>query len=491
MLLTLFLHQFKSFRRRAGGGSSILIQILPAITILYIIASVIGLGIVLNSILTFRFPGKDPIVILCGFLIYYFYIEMLVRFLTQGLPTLAIQPYLIQNIPGKTLILFLNIKSALSIYNFVPIALFAPFTLTIISNRYGAGKAILFIFDLLVFSLTNNFFVLFVKRKSISNNWWSIVIFGLILILISLDYFGGFSFGLISSSFFENLLFHPWLSFVPVSLAIISYCNNLFFLNKSLYFDEQHNLYKKKSYLKIQGLLGKGILAELIILELKMLYRNKRPRSILLFSAIFMLFGFFLFRPELLDKAQLGLVVFGAVFITGLFIVNYGQYLWAWQSCHFDFILAANFNLNDYIRTKFIAMNILGSFGLLLSLFYGFMNWKIIPILCAAYLFNIGIHSVLIGFLATHKYKGIELNENNFTSHQEISPAQWLYTFLVTFIAAIIYWPLASLFNAWAGIFALGISGIISIFMQKWWISVIEIQFIKNKEKLQSGFRNL
>ena len=134
-------------------------------------------------------------------------------------------------------------------------------------------------------------------------------------------------------------------------------------------------------------------------------------------------------------------------------------------------------------------MIIVSTISLLFSLFYGFINWKIIPIEIAAYFFNVGIQTVISAYFSTLNYIAIDLSRNASFNYQGLGATQWLFSLLILLIGAVIYFPFALLINTWAGIFAIGFFGLISLLLQDWWIDLIIKKFSRNKYKILSGFR--
>ena len=125
----------------------------------------------------------------------------------------------------------------------------------------------------------------------------------------------------------------------------------------------------------------------------------------------------------------------------------------------------------------------------LLALLYVFISWKLLPILAASWLFNIGIHSILSAYIATRNYKGLDLSKGASFNYQGTGAAQWVYSFIILIVGALIYFPFALLINKWAGIIAIGTLGLISFLMQDWWLDKLMQQFEKHKYKMLEGFR--
>lgn len=224
-------------------------------------------------------------------------------------------------------------------------------------------------------------------------------------------------------------------------------------------------------------------------IDIKLILRNKRPRTLLLLSVIFLFYGYIFYRPEYFANGSLGILLIGSIFITGMFMVSFGQFLFAWQSSHFDGMLCNNIPIRTYIKGKMTLLILFSTISFFLSLLYGFISWKLIPILFASWLFNIGIHSVLTGFIGTRNYKGLDLSKGSTFNYQGTGAAQWLYSFVILIVGVIIYLPFALLINKWTGIVAIGIAGLVSLLMRDWWLDKITLQFKKQKYKMLEGFR--
>lgn len=489
MVLTLISHQWKSLIRSRSAGRNIAMQIFIGFILLYLLAAAVLLGISVGAILKKQFPGQDTINIFCGFILYYFLFDIIMRFMLQDLPTLAIQPYLIQNIRRRVLVGFLNIRSLFSFFNLLPLILFIPFAVTDITARYGAGITSVFIANIIALCIGNHFLVLFIKRKTIINNWWLTGFLLVVVLFVAADHFNIFSVNVLSGRLFMGMLKYPWIIAFTILWAVASFYNNYSFLKSNLYLEEGKNSSSTNKVANYTWLQSFGIIGELVAIDFKMMLRNKRPRSILMLSVVVLFYGFIFYKPQYLNANQLGFILFGAFFVTGIFMANYGQFLFAWQSAHFDEIMIINVGLKVYLKSKFVLMIIMSTLTLLLSLFYGFISWKIIPIEIAAYFFNIGIHSVIVGLLASRNYKGLDLGKGAAFNYQGVGASQWLYMLIIFAAGLIVYLPFGLIINSWAGIIAIGVTGLISLLFQNWWIDVIIKQVEKNKYKILEGFR--
>jgi len=489
VIYTLLQHQWKFVWRSASAGRNVAMQILMGFMVLYLAAAAIFAGFSLDEILSETSPGKDVIHVFLGFILYYYSFDIIMRFILQDLPTLAVQPYLTQNIKRNKLVRFLNIRSLFSIFTLLPSFLFLPFITTIISAKYGQEVSLALI--ICIFSLTffNNFLVMFAKRKTTLNQWWLIGFFVTIVLVAAADYFQIFSLRNLSAALFTSIINMPAICIIFIAFAIAALYNHSRFLRENFYLENLHNSSGEKRSTDYTFLQRFGVVGDLMAFDLKLILRNKRPRMLALLGVIFLFYGYILFNSENIANNKIGFLLFGAIFITGLFMINYGQFLFAWQSGHFDGLMASNMNIKTYIKGKLFLLTSFCSISFLLSLLYGFLSWKLIPILCAAWLFNIGIHAVLTCFIGTRNYKGLDLTKGGAFNYQGTGAAQWLYSFVILIVGSAIYLPFALLINSWSGIAAIGILGLISFLMQDFWLDKITMQFQKHKYKMLEGFR--
>lgn len=490
MILTLLSHQWKSFWRSRSAGKGLAVQLFLGFLILYLLSVAIGLGFYLNSFIQTLFPGKDSITVFCGFILYYFFIDILMRFLLQDLPTLTIQPYLVQNIRRRQLIRFLNYRSLFNFFNLVPLLLFVPFSVVVIGARFGVLSSAGFLISILFLTIFDHFFILYLKRKIIVNGWWLVGFFLVLAVLWLCDYFGVFSLSGLSSILFTRLIHHFWLCIVPVAMAMVAFLNNDRFLLLNLFLEDISGKSKRRESREYTFLDRFGNIGDLISLDVKLLLRNKRPRTVLMLSAVFLFYGFIFYKPETLAHGSWGILMMGALFVTGLFIINYGQFLFAWQSSHFDGLMSSNLPVHTYIKSKFVLLTSVSTLVFLISSFYGLLDPKLILIQLAAFLYNVGINIVIVGYFATRSYKSIDIGRGATFNYQGLGAAQWIFSLVVFIVPMSIYLPFAFFVGKWAGILALGIVGLVGFLLQPWWVGFISREFFKRKYIILQGFRD-
>jgi len=489
MILTLLSHQWKAFWRNRSAGKNLAVQIFIGFIVLYLLGCALLVGLSFRHFLPKIFPGQDIIMTFCGLILYYFSIDILTRFMLQELPVLSIQPYLVQNIRRRQLVRFLNVRSLFHFLNLLPLFIFIPFIVTVIGPAHGSLVAACFTIGILAVTFFNHFLILYIKRKTIINSWWLVGFLGAVGMLIALDYFHIFSFRSLSTSLFTLLLRSPWISICFIALAAAAFVNNSMFLRRNLYFEEISRRSRQRKSTEYAWLQQWGLTGELVGLNLRLILRNKRTKAVVLMSFVILLYGFIFYKPEFMKSDHSPMVLMGALFITGVFIMNFGQFLFAWHSGYFDGLMSLPVNIPTFIRSQFVLFITVSTLSFVISSLYGLISWTIIPYQLAAYLYNIGINSVVVIYFATRNYKALDLNKSASFNYQGTGMAQWLNILAVLLIPILLYWGLSWLFNGWVGIIILGSLGLISLLLQNWWVGVLTAQFLMRKHAILQGFR--
>lgn len=489
MSLSLFLsHQWLSFWRGRNANRSLVLQIILGVFYFLIFLEIAALGIALPFLLKETMPDKDPIAIFTSYIIYYFLVGLLARFQLQELPSMSIQPYLTQNIKRGSMLRFLNARSLVHFINFLPLFVFIPFTLVIIVPAYGGIAATCFLLAMFALVVNNHFLNMYIKRKTVNNAWFFLVVLLSIAALKGLDYFKILSFENASSTLFTAFLHHPVLCVFPVVLAIFTFLLNNQYLRSHLYIEElvgEKKLKDGRNYAFLDRLGGIG---DMIALDLKLIFRNKRPKSLVILSGVILLYGF-LFYPKYVASENYSMLFLFALLITGIFISNYGQFLFSWQSSHFDGMMTYNTNMHQYIKAKFALFLTVCTLQFLIASLYGLMSWRILPIQTAAFLYSIGVNSFVTIYAATFNYKYLDLRKSASMNFQGIGAMQWLQSLAISFGPAVLFFGLYKFSGFWPAIIGISLPGIAGMVFHETIINWLVKQFNTRKHRLLEGFR--
>ena len=488
MLTILLNHQWKDFLRSKGKNKIIATQIIMGFVLLYLISTACLLGIYLQQILEFFYGKANAINAFCGFVLLYFAIDACIRFQFQELPTLLLKPYLLQNVKRKQLINFLNISSLFTFFNLLPLLFFIPFVFTAISNKYGIGVMTSFCISIFALCWGNHFGLLYVKRKTINSGWWLLVFVANVLLIGTLNYYNILSIKKGSSFFFNVMINNPWLCTTTITYAFVAHQLNSRLLKNDFYFESYTNstvkLLLQNNFL--EWLASQNSVYEV---EIKGIFRCKRTRTLMYVSIMFLGYGFVTFQPKFINNCQSVLPLIGAVMVIASTAVNYGQFIFAWQSSYFDGLMVNSLSIKEFIKSKFTILTIFATFNFFVSSFYAFINWHIIIILTSVFFFCIGVLPCIAIYLSLYHYKGIDVNESASFNYQGMSFITYLFAFSLFGIIGCIYAPFIFLNKPWWGISGIGIIGTINLLLRNWWIEFLTTRFYKKKYKLLEGFR--
>ncbi|MCX6223289.1 MAG: DUF5687 family protein [Bacteroidia bacterium] len=482
--------QFKETTRSSFWQKQIVLNIIMGLLLLIMLSYLVMLGILIDKILTGIFPDQDPIVLFNGIVLYYFAIEFLIRFFMQSLPVLNLETYLALPIRKSAIVHYVASKSIFSIGNYLSWLVFIPFAIKVIAPRYSMAIAWVWILSMILLVFTNNFLATYVKRQ-LAHKPWVVGIFALGLVaLMAFDHFHVFSLSALSDSLMGGILKKPYLVIIPLIVMILTYLINYFFLSGRLYPDEV-NLKKKAktdSLGEIRYLKSFGLTGQLLSLDLRLLWRHKRTRSLFYTAPIFLLYGL-IFYPEKSFNMASGMSIFVGIFMTGGIMINYLNYCFSYESNHFDAILAHYTDFRQYIRSKYILSITICIICFVLTIPYGLFGKHILLINTATFLYNIGFLSFVMLYLSTYSTKRMDLSRSASFNYQGLGASHWLSMLPGFLLPVLILWPFNHFNIAWMGYIVISIMGLAGLVLNKILLGVVTRQFMKNRYTMAKGFR--
>ena len=491
MTSTFIQHELKAFWRSKNTGKSIAIRIVMGIFILYFLVNVLVVGFFMDTFLEKAFPKADIVMSFCGIILLYYLFDLFMRLQFQELPTLRVQPYLQLPVKRNSVIRYLAFTALLSVFNLWPFILFVPFILKIIAANSGVLTALAFIVSIAGLTMFNNYLALYIKRKANLNGWIFLIVAAVIILIGLADFYWHLiSLRKISYMFFGHLLNHPVLALLPVLLGVLMYYLNFLYLKQNLYLEElgSRKASSYKSSTEYPLLNRFGTVGDLAGNEIKLVLRNKRSRSALIMGLFFMFYGLIFYRnPQLGTDTY---KIFVGMFMTGIFIINYGQFMFSWQASHFDGLLVGKMKFSDFLKAKYLLFTVISTGFFLLTTPYVYFGWRTLMIHFVMYLWNIGVNTTIVLFFANRNYKRIDLSRGAAFNWEGMSGNQWVLSLPLMLTPFVIYGPLALLGYANVGLAVLAATGLIFIFTRSFWIKKLEADFYTKRYKIAEGFRN-
>lgn len=484
------IHQWKEMKRSSIWQKNIALNIVLGFLILLMLLYLLALGLFIDKILKEVFPDDDPVRIFNGVLFYYFGIEFFLRFFMQNLPTLNVEAYLHLPVRKTSIVHYVAARSVFAIGNYLSWLVVVPFAFKVIAPAYSTGIAWIYVLTFAMLVFTNNFLATWVKRQLVGNPT-VVGVFGLAMIaLILLDYFQVISVSSLSASAFNQLLVHPALSLLAFGLMMLAYMMNYWFLKPRLYPEEVIVKKEKKmdSLSDIQYLKTLGLTGQLISLDLRLIWRHKRTRSVIYMAPLFLGYGLFFYTVPIY-RTMYGFLIFVGIFMTGGMMLNYLNYCFSYESNYFDNILANYRDYERYIRTKFILAVLIASTCYILTIPYVFFGTDILLLNTMTFLYNIGFLSFLLLYIATFSKKRMDLSKGAAFNYQGLGATHWLSMLPAFLLPVFIYLPFGLAGYSTAGMIFIGALGLAGLLFSKSLLHLIVKQFMKKRYTMAEGFR--
>ncbi len=494
MLFELIRLEFLKSFRSTSFAKSVMVAIFLGFLAIMLLGYLLMAGLFLSRIIGQLAEGQDPIEVLNSGLIFFFLVEFMYRYFLQKLPVIELESLLHLPISKRKIMHMLLGRSFFSPLSIIALILFSPFTFTEIAMQYSVSGAISWLGTILFISWTLHWFMLWFKQRFEDSLIGVVIVFVILLLGGGSTYMGWFNLGEIVSPFFTFAMG----SFIPmVIMAVLFvvgyYMAYSYYLNNA-YLEDLAKVEEARFVNQSVGFFSRfGMAGELANLEWKLIIRHKKSRTFLMLSALFLLYGMIFYdNPQYNDTGDGGfssLFVFVGVFITGIFMIQYGQLFLSWNSGYFDFFLCRKDGVKNLVRGKYLLLLSISALCFMLSIPYVFFGWKFLLIHLATFLFNAGVLIHLIIYLALWKPKPMDLNKGAMFNYEGVGAAQFLMIIPMMVAPYMIYLPFALIFNSYAGLAALGTVGVVGIlFFNK--LSTINInRVLKNRYEISSSFR--
>jgi hypothetical protein len=475
-----------SLSRNLAGGFVI------GLFVVLIFINILGLALSMNTIIQKGFGAEDVIGFININLLYLFVAEFLYRFFLQKLPLLELGNFLHLPIKRSKIVHFLLGKSFISPLNIIFPLLFTPFALSNVAVLHGSFAAYSWLFTIIFFSWAMHWGLLLFKTRYGDSVVGLLTIFGIGLVDVLFRYLEW-----VHPAEFLGPLFAATLSSVIPVLGMLAFCVLLYLISYKYYIQNAYledfssdasNLYIVNSF----GFLSRfGLLGEFAELEWKLILRHKKSRSYLFISVVFLLYGLIYYGDPMYqsDDGIAYMYIFVGSFITGVFMIQYGQLFLSWNSANFDFFLCRPHGAASLIQGKYLLFNVISTICFLLSVPYVYFGWDVLLVHFVTYLFNIGVTIHLVINLALWKPKPMDISKSSFFNYEGVGVAQYLMIIPMVIIPYLVFVPFSLVFDTYIGLLAMAIVGITGIIFNGKLSMIAANSLIKNKYEISTSFR--
>jgi len=492
ILKSLISQEWTKSLRKQGFYKNLAVNIMLGFMVLYFGTIFLFLGFHLDDMLEKADAKLNPMELFNGAMFYVLLIGLSFRFFMQQLNTINLPPYQVLPIKRSLLVNYLLLKPLFSPINYFMLLVLIPFSVQSVSKYYDGFTAFRFVLSFIFVVWFNSQFAAFLKRKYGTSFLSFIVVLVVLGSIAALEYFKVFSFYKISMIVFNFIVLQPFGLLISLAAAVLPFLLNKWFFSQN-YYPEKFNEKLNKSNTSTTDITifnRFGVIGELITVEIKLILRHKRTRSILMMSGLFLFYGLIFYTNDHYEN-QNGMLFFVAMFMTGLLMLMFGQWVYSWDSSHFDGLTTQNIPIKTYLKANYyllIGFNIL---CFVLTTPYFLFGMKFMYMHIAALIFNSGVNVFLLLFFGTYNTKRIDLSKSTMMNYQGTTFKSFLIVLPIMFVPMIIVGGVSSFASVNVALIILTLLGLTGILFRKQMLNLCVNQFNKRKYALNEGFRQV
>ncbi len=399
--------EWKSFTRSASFKANLFLKILMVLGALYFIGVFSLLGVGLYYLLE-KFE-MDPFATVNRYLLYYVLMDLVIRFFLQKIPVLNIRPLLALPISKNKIVGYTLGKTMLSFFNWVHLFFLLPFSIVLLREGFSATGVLGWFIGLFSLIFINNFLNILSANKDIV-----LYVLGTVIISVGgLHYFEIIDTTLYTAPFFNGLYTTPLTVLMPVLFLIGIGVVTFRYYKRNLYLDAGLSIKQKDARTENLSWLNQfGSLGTFLKNDIKLIKRNKRSRTTIFMSVLFIFYGLLFFGGAIETYEGPIWRIFAGLFVTGGFLFTFGQFVPSWDSAYYPLMMSQNIKYREYLNSKWWLMVIATVCSTILSSFYLYFGWEIYLAILVGAIYNIGVNAHIVLWAGAYVKTPIDLSKN-------------------------------------------------------------------------------
>jgi hypothetical protein len=476
--------EWKSFTRSASFGSNLALKIVMGFIVLYFTLVFLALGV--GAFYILKEMKLDPLVTINKFLLYYFLMDLGVRLLLQAIPVMNIRPLLTLPFKKPTIVHFSLGKTMLSFFNLVHGFFFLPFSVVLIYEGYDAVSVILWLSAIVSFIYINNYLNILLNNK---DNLFAVFI-TIVLILAGCQYYQLFDITHYTAPFFDALFHTKWLFAAPVFVLMGLYYWTFSYFKGDLYLDA--GLSAKNDIATTENLTWLnqfGTLGTFLKNDIKLIKRNKRSKTTVILSVVFLFYGLIFFNSNTHQPPVMQ--IFAGIFVSGGFLFTFGQFVPSWDSSYYQLMMTQNIPYRGYLNSKWWLIVIGTVISTILASFYLYFGWQVYLTIVAGAIYNIGVnsHLVLLGGAFTKTPIDLSMSKGAFGDKKAFNVNSMLLSIPKLLLPLLLYWLGSYIMNPKLGLIFVALAGVFGFMFRNTVFSIIEKIYKKEKYKTIEAYK--
>lgn len=479
--------QWKSFVRSASFKTEIWFKVLMALGALYFILVFLALGVGSYFIIEEAGLG-DPLRVVNRFLVYYLAVDLYLRYMLQKMPVMNIRPLLYLPLKKNAVVSYSLGKTLLSFFNISHAFFFVPFSIVLLMKDYDPVSVVGWHLACLALLLANNFLNLLLNNV---DRFFYPFVTGLVLLALA-QYYGWFDITDFTAPVFDAFYDRPWTAVFPWLwlLACVFWAFRHF--RSNMYLDGGLAIRTAEGRTEDYAWLNRfGNLGTFLKNDIKLIRRNKRSRTTVLVSVLFLFYGLLFFTGSVEAYEAPAWQVFAGIFVSGGFLFTFGQYVPSWDSAYFPLMMSQNIRYREYLQSKWWLIVIATGLSTLLASFYAYFGWKTYLAVVVGAIYNIGVNSYLVLWGGAYIKTPIDLTSNKkaFGDRQAFNGKTLLLTIPKLLLPLGVFMVGDLLWDQTAGFLLVALAGVVGFAFKEPVFRLIEKIYRKEKYKTLRAYK--
>jgi multisubunit Na+/H+ antiporter MnhC subunit len=318
------------------------------------------------------------------------------------------------------------------------------------------------------------------------------IFIGVVAVLGGLHYYEYFDITNYSAPFFEGLFHTKWVFSIPVVVLLGLYYVTFNYFKKNLYLDAGLSI--KNEIAKTEHLTWLnqfGTLGTFLKNDIKLIKRNKRSKTTIGMSVMFLFYGLLFFSNGIEVYNNPVMHIFAGIFVSGGFLITFGQFVPSWDSAYYSLMMTQNIPYKGYLNSKWWLMVIGTVISTILASFYLYFGWHVYLTIVVGAIYNIGInsHLVLLGGAYTKTPIDLDSGKGAFGDKKAFNVKTMLISLPQLGLPVLLYWLGSYWATANVGLALVATAGIVGFALRNPVFSLIEKIYKTEKYATVSAYK--
>jgi hypothetical protein len=279
---------------------------------------------------------------------------------------------------------------------------------------------------------------------------------------------------------------------LPVLVLMGLYYVTFHFFKNNLYLDA--GLSTKNKIAKTEDLTWLnqfGTLGTFLKNDIKLIKRNKRSKTTVIMSVVFLFYGFLFFTNKIEAYNNPIMHIFAGIFVSGGFLFTFGQFVPSWDSSYYQLMMTQNIPYKGYLSSKWWLIVIATVISTLLASFYLYFGWQVYLTIVVGAIYNIGVNSHLVLLAGAYTKSPIDLDSSKgaFGDKKAFNVKTMLISLPKLLLPVVLYWIGSKIMNPNFGLAMVAVAGLIGFALRDKVFSLIEKVYKTEKYKTIDAYK--